>query len=129
MQPPSSQLPASPTAERRESFALSSVPVRRRTGDTGIVYRITGPGKGEPYYATGQGNVTGLMLDSQGRSVDSLGRSDSDRSHSGELLLVARDGCLCRLPRKDGEFQQSEELVDLRQFRFQPRSTPPEATV
>ena len=37
------------------------------TGDAGIVYRITGPGQGEPYYATGQGNVTGLMLDSQGR--------------------------------------------------------------
>ena len=37
------------------------------TGDGGIVYRITGPGQGEPYYATGQGNVTGLMLDPQGR--------------------------------------------------------------
>src|SRR6202034_928617 len=37
------------------------------TGDTGIVYRITAAGQGEPYYATGQGNVTGLMLDSQGR--------------------------------------------------------------
>ena len=37
------------------------------TGDNGMVYRITGPGQGEPYYATGQGNVTGLMLDPQGR--------------------------------------------------------------
>ena len=37
------------------------------TGDTGLVYRITAPGQGEPYYATGQGNVTGLMLDPQGR--------------------------------------------------------------
>jgi hypothetical protein len=37
------------------------------TGDGGIVYRITGPAQGEPYYATGQGNVTGLMLDPQGR--------------------------------------------------------------
>jgi hypothetical protein len=37
------------------------------TGDDGRVFRITGAGKGEEYYATGQGNVTGLMLDSQGR--------------------------------------------------------------
>jgi len=37
------------------------------TGDGGIVYRITGPGKGEPWYNTGQGNVTGLMIDPQGR--------------------------------------------------------------
>ena len=37
------------------------------TGDSGIVYRITGPGQGEPYYGTGQGNVTGLILDPRGR--------------------------------------------------------------
>ena len=37
------------------------------TGDGGSVFRITGPGKGEPYYVTGQGNVTGLMIDQQGR--------------------------------------------------------------
>jgi hypothetical protein len=37
------------------------------TGDAGVVYRITGAGQGEPYYQTGQGNVTGLMLDSSGR--------------------------------------------------------------
>ncbi len=37
------------------------------TGDGGRVFRITGPGQGEPYYATGQGNVTGLTIDSQGR--------------------------------------------------------------
>jgi hypothetical protein len=37
------------------------------TGDGGRVFRITGPGKGEQYYATGQGNVTGLMIDPQGR--------------------------------------------------------------
>ncbi len=37
------------------------------TGDGGIVYRITAQGQGEPYYATGQGNVTGLMVDPQGR--------------------------------------------------------------
>jgi len=37
------------------------------TGDEGLVYKITGVGQGEVYYATGQGNVTGLMLDPQGR--------------------------------------------------------------
>jgi len=37
------------------------------TGDDGRVFRITGAGQGEMYYATGQGNVTGLMLDAQGR--------------------------------------------------------------
>ncbi len=37
------------------------------TGDGGQVFRITAPGKGEPYYATGQGNVTGLMIDPHGR--------------------------------------------------------------
>ncbi len=37
------------------------------TGDGGNVYRITAQGQGEVYYATGQGNVTGLMLDGQGR--------------------------------------------------------------
>ncbi len=37
------------------------------TGDGGQVFRITAAGKGEPYYATGQGNVTGLMIDQQGR--------------------------------------------------------------
>lgn len=37
------------------------------TGDGGMVYRITAPGQGEPYYSTGQANVTGLMLDAVGR--------------------------------------------------------------
>src|SRR5579863_1523058 len=37
------------------------------TGDGGQVFRITAAGKGEQYYATGQGNVTGLMIDPQGR--------------------------------------------------------------
>ncbi len=37
------------------------------TGDDGRVFRITGAGKGELYYATGQGNVTGLVFDKQGR--------------------------------------------------------------
>jgi hypothetical protein len=37
------------------------------TGDDGAVFRITGAGKGEVYYATGQGNVTSLALDQRGR--------------------------------------------------------------
>jgi hypothetical protein len=37
------------------------------TGAQGIVYRITASGKGEPYYATGQANVTGLSFDREGR--------------------------------------------------------------
>jgi len=37
------------------------------TGDGGRVFRITGAGQGEQYYATGQGNVTGLTLDRKGR--------------------------------------------------------------
>lgn len=37
------------------------------TGDDGRVFRITGAGQGGVYYATGQGNVTGLMIDRQGR--------------------------------------------------------------
>jgi WD40 repeat protein len=37
------------------------------TGDDGRVFRITGAGQGDVYYATGQGNVTGLSIDQQGR--------------------------------------------------------------
>jgi hypothetical protein len=37
------------------------------TGDGGEVFRITGAGKGESYYSTGQGNVTDLMIDQRGR--------------------------------------------------------------
>jgi hypothetical protein len=37
------------------------------TSDGGKVFRITGAGQGEEYYASGQGNVTGLMIDAQGR--------------------------------------------------------------
>jgi hypothetical protein len=37
------------------------------TGDDGRVFRITGTGKGDLYYATGQGNITGLIIDKQGR--------------------------------------------------------------
>jgi hypothetical protein len=37
------------------------------TGDQGKIFRVTGPGKGELYYETGQAHVTSLTLDSQGR--------------------------------------------------------------
>jgi WD40 repeat protein len=37
------------------------------TGDDGRVFRITGAGKGDVYYDTGQGNVTSLTLDQRGR--------------------------------------------------------------
>ena len=37
------------------------------TGDDGRVFRITAAGQGEVWFATGQSNVTGLMLDQQGR--------------------------------------------------------------
>ncbi len=37
------------------------------TGDQGRIYRITGAGKGEIYYETGQSHVTALALDPQGR--------------------------------------------------------------
>jgi hypothetical protein len=37
------------------------------TGDKGRVYRVTGAGKGEIYYETGQVHVTALAMDSQGR--------------------------------------------------------------
>ncbi|MCU1339953.1 MAG: hypothetical protein JWO19_5534 [Bryobacterales bacterium] len=37
------------------------------TGDKGRIYRVTGEGKGEIYYETGQVHVTALAMDSQGR--------------------------------------------------------------
>lgn len=37
------------------------------TGEGGQVFRITAAGKGERYYATGEGNVTSLMVDGRGR--------------------------------------------------------------
>jgi hypothetical protein len=37
------------------------------TGAEGKVFRITSAGQGEPYYATGQANVTGLSFDREGR--------------------------------------------------------------
>ena len=37
------------------------------TGDKGRVYRVTGAGKGEIYYETGQVHVTALAMDAQGQ--------------------------------------------------------------
>jgi len=37
------------------------------TGDQGKVFRVTGAGRGELYYDTGQSHITGLAVDSQGR--------------------------------------------------------------
>lgn len=37
------------------------------TGEGGRIFRITAAGQGEPWYVTGQGNVTGLLFDAQGR--------------------------------------------------------------
>jgi hypothetical protein len=51
-------------------WALASAPdgsLFAGTGNQGVVYRITAPGQGEPYYSTGQANVTGLAFDREGR--------------------------------------------------------------
>jgi hypothetical protein len=37
------------------------------TGDKGKIFRVTGPGKGELWYDTGQSHVTGLAVDNQMR--------------------------------------------------------------
>lgn len=37
------------------------------TGNQGIVFKVTAPKTGEPYYSTGQSNVTGLAFDREGR--------------------------------------------------------------
>jgi hypothetical protein len=37
------------------------------TGDQGKVFRVTGAGRGELYYDTGQSHITGLAVDSEGR--------------------------------------------------------------
>jgi len=69
------------------------------------------------------------VLDPKANVTASLGRSDwTDWSRSGELLF-ARDGRLYRLVQRNGDFLQPEELIDLRQLRFQPPSMPREAVV
>ncbi|HWQ54981.1 MAG TPA: hypothetical protein VN442_14945 [Bryobacteraceae bacterium] len=37
------------------------------TGDQGKVFRVTGPGKGEVWYETGQSHITSMALDREGR--------------------------------------------------------------
>ncbi len=37
------------------------------TGDQGKIFRVTGAGRGEVYYETGQSNVTSLAIDREGR--------------------------------------------------------------
>lgn len=62
-----------------------------------------------------------------GGKVDKIGRSDwADWSHSGDLLF-AMDGCLYRLPCRDGvllPLEESVKLVDLSASRFEPREAP-----
>jgi hypothetical protein len=70
------------------------------------------------------------ILDAQGRVALDLGRSDwADWSRSGELLF-AREGRLHRIV-VDGKSQLGtpEELIDLRDLKFEPVVAPPEATV
>jgi hypothetical protein len=70
------------------------------------------------------------ILDAQERVALDLGRSDwADWSRSGELLF-AREGCLYRIV-VDGksELGTPEELIDLRDLKFEPSVAPSEATV
>ena len=70
------------------------------------------------------------VLDAHGRVALDLGRSDwADWSRSGELLF-ARQGRLYRMV-VDGKSEPGtpEELIDLRDLKFEPRAAPPEATV
>jgi hypothetical protein len=70
------------------------------------------------------------VLDAQGRVVLDLGRSDwADWSRSGELLF-AREGRLYRVV-VDGKSGPGtpEELIDLRDLKFEPSVAPPPATV
>jgi hypothetical protein len=43
------------------------------TGDQGKVFRVTGAGRGELYYDTGQSHITGLAVDSEGRVLAGTG--------------------------------------------------------
>lgn len=58
------------------------------TSDGGKIFRITAAGQGEEYYATGQGNVTGLMVDPRG----------------GLLAGTEPNGILYRVTAKDKAF-------------------------
>ena len=70
------------------------------------------------------------MLDAHGRVALDLGRSDwADWSRSGELLF-AREGRLYRVV-VDGKSGPGtpEELIDLRDLKFEPSAAPPQATM
>jgi hypothetical protein len=70
------------------------------------------------------------ILDAQRRVALDLGRSDwADWSRSGELLF-AREGRLYRMV-VDGKSERGtpEELIDLRDLKFEPSVAPPQATV
>jgi hypothetical protein len=70
------------------------------------------------------------ILDAQGRVALDLGRSDwADWSRSGELFF-AREGRLFRIV-VDGksELGAPEELIDLRDLKFEASVAPPQATV
>jgi hypothetical protein len=70
------------------------------------------------------------VLDAHGRVALDLGRSDwADWSRSGELLF-AREGRIYRMV-VDGksELGTPEELIDLRDLKFEPRAALPQATV
>ena len=70
------------------------------------------------------------ILDAQGRVALDLGRSDwADWSRSGELLYAC-EGRLYRIV-VDGksELDTPEELIDLRDLKFEPSVAPPQATV
>jgi hypothetical protein len=70
------------------------------------------------------------ILDAQGRVALDFGRSDwADWSRSGELLF-AREGRLYRIVVDDkSELGTPEELIDLRDLKFEPGVAPPQATV
>jgi hypothetical protein len=60
------------------------------TGEGGRVFRITAAGRGEPWYATGQGNVTSLMFDQSGS--DPKGRLLAGTEPNGILFnITAKD--------------------------------------
>lgn len=62
--------------------------------------------------------------------IDKLGRTDwADWSHSGDLLF-AMDGCVFRVPCKDGNLAPLEDALNLADFtslQFEPRKAPEEA--
>jgi hypothetical protein len=70
------------------------------------------------------------VTDESGQTAMSLGRSDwADWSQSGELLF-ARDGRLYRISVYDqASMGKPEELLDLREMRFESIPAPPEATL